>query len=213
VKLWTVQGRLVLEALQRQGRVYVDLRYAGSPDPPRAYRWLADQLIGRIQGYEGRLPWWLHTRFPAWTLADPPGRADRDEVLLELEIAREKVAILRQWAWSRLIDGRYLALSPSEEKRWRRDCRRAGVTSEHGGSWLDPDPPPMPGPLEARLQKSFENLFDPRLPARAWRRSGRFGYSRQRGSEAVTEVLELESLRAVHELPHRDRDRGSERLP
>ena len=71
MRLWTFQGRAVLEALREHGRLEVDLRHKGLEQAPRAYRWLALEMRARIPGHQGGLPWWLHVG-PVLTVGGGP---------------------------------------------------------------------------------------------------------------------------------------------
>lgn len=204
MKLWTIQTRAVLASLRERGSLSVDLR---GRSVPYSYTWLAARLSRVIDGYGGGLPWWLHTQPKPWWTRD--AGPDRDEVVLELTIPRERVFTLPSWAWQRVFLGQYLALGRVEHLRWRRGLARASLREGDLDSWLEPDPAGLPGPLEALREASFDRIFGAALPDRAWRGARRFGYDGPKGREAVTETLETAWLTRVHEPSTRfDAQRG-----
>lgn len=155
MRLWTIHPARVWERLQNEAELRVDSKRLPYGEAPRSYRWLADQLIRRLPGYPGTLPWWAYTEKPdlrSFRFLRPIGK----EVRIELELDASEFLVLPSWAWHRVFCLDYLAFSEYEYEGWKRALREA-VTDENIF--------PLPEPWQSDIEKSWERLFDPALPS------------------------------------------------
>jgi len=182
MRLWTIQPRAVWQQIEADGFADVDPLtdpgwYADSTPPE--YLWLVRQLKSRIAGYCGRLPWWCYCEKPDLRLYRHTRPAGSREVRLELEIDDASAAAFPGWAWNEVYCQHYVALTKREEQNWKRRLRRHVP---------DEDTWPLPQPWLGELERSWLRIFDPRLPARRRRWTGRI---------AVIERLNRDDIRRV----------------
>jgi hypothetical protein len=189
MRLWTVQPAIVWEQLQRHGRLRVDEARLGSGGyVPGAYRWLREQLTRRLPGYPAGLPRWAYCAKPdlRWVRHYRP--AGQREVRLELEPAPGTFLTFPCWAWNEVYGGNYRALGRDERDAWMRAMREAVP---------DEDLWPLPEPWRTELEASWQRLFNPALPSRAWDEECPFFNTRSGSREGVLGLLRLEEVRAV----------------
>lgn len=183
MRLWTVQPLEVWEQLQRHGALRVDeTRMEYVPD---CYRWLTSQLVQRIHGYPGTLPWWSYCEKPdlRWVRHGRP-RGTR-QVRIELEAADDSSLAFRLWAWDVVYGCNYLSASQPEHDAWM-----AAMRSEVP----DEDLYPLPEPWQTALEETWLRLFDPHLPPHSWDLEV---YGPNEHWEAVVGELRLTDVRAV----------------
>lgn len=184
--LWTIQPAHVWNLLQNRALLYVDnsQKYRGFIPP--AYRWLQSQLIRRLPGYCGHLPWWAYCHRPDLRRHRHLRPKGVTEVRLELEISEERVLRFPGWAWHRVFCADYLATTREEYDDWISELRKAVPNEE---TW------PLPEPWRLRLEASWERLFSAELPLLDWDESS--PWSRTVYLEAVFEQLRLKDVRNV----------------
>ncbi len=187
MRVWTIQPYSVWEQVRDRGYADVDRARSCTPDyVPERYLWLVEQLKRRVPGYTGRLPWWGYCTFPdlrRYRYTRPV------EPQVRIELEAPQAVSFPIWAWNHVYCGQYLCFTGREHQDWNRRLRRAV---------RDEDLWPYPEPWKTELERSWELLFDPRLPARKpYDRNGFFTKTRSR--EAVLERLELEQVRGVTE--------------
>lgn len=184
--LWTVQPAAVWEQLHARGTLQVDparvLGGKGLAVP--AYAWLAQQLRGRWSSSTWQLPWWAYCKRPdlRWVRHTQRG----PQVLIELAPPADRFVAFPCWAWARVFFGEYLSFTRSQQRAWENRVRAIC-----GPRWRD-ERDQLPESLQRELEKSWERLFSPRLPARPWKADG-IGRDR----EAVLPELRSEWVRHV----------------
>ncbi|MCA9310855.1 MAG: DUF3841 domain-containing protein [Phycisphaerales bacterium] len=182
---WTVQPREVWTTLEADGVIHVreDRIPAGGVHPQ--YRWLSDQLTRRLPGWEGRLSWWMYARRP--DLRAIRHLRSGDQVLIEVAAPALRVVSFPCWAWHDVFCATHLARSRDEALAWYRRVRSA-VSARPAELMFDD----YPKVLREELERSWERLFDPELPACSWQRR-RSSTSR----EAVVDELRVDWIRSV----------------
>ena len=184
MRIWTIQPIALWEQIERDGESTIDLWPEFSDGYiPRSYLWLVTQLKQRKDSFRGLLPWWCYCRKPDLRLHRFGRTAGEKRVRIELEVAEDDVATFPIWAWHTVYCQDYLAFSKRQYDAWQKQLRR--VVSE------DDDRTRPPEPLRSELYKSWERLFNPRLPAESW--EGNWSADR----EGVIEVLQLTDVRNV----------------
>jgi hypothetical protein len=147
-----------------------------------AYQWLMQQMVGRVTGYTGRFPvWFWHSPKPDLRHRGhlPSGKGG---VRIELELPRERVLLLDFQSWHCVLNRWHLSLSERESRKWDRKTEG-----------LDQCRAPLPAPIEAELQATWERVFDlDRL-----RRAKLWGPIDE--IQGVTEYVRLEEVRGVSE--------------
>lgn len=180
MKLWTIQSASVLRALRRGGVLHVDRKQYR--EIPAAYEWVAGEMVRRKGWKKGHLPWWFYCRKPSAEKHRRMWPAGRLMVVLELDVARDRVFVMPSWAWNLVYLQDYLAVSKRELSKWERDLAR---------NVRDVDRRPLPGDWNARLRSSWERLFTRRLPASHWDPDDFWSF---KGNVAITEALDLGCL-------------------
>jgi len=155
--IWTIQPLNVWETLQRDGAVYVDEMRLPSNYVPDSYQWLVAQLIQRVPGYPGTLPWWAYCRKP--DLRSHRHLQSGPQIRMELEIADTELLSFPCWAWSRVFSSDYLAFTEGEYRAWSEPMRRAVP---------DVDQWRLPEPCRTELETSWHRLFSVDLPRCSW---------------------------------------------
>ena len=141
-----------------------------------------EQMARRVPGYTGGFPvWFWHSPKPDLRCAGHRSAGERG-VRIELELPRERVLLFDFQSWHCVLNRWRLSLSERESKEW--DRRTKG---------LDQHRAPLPAPLEAELQATWERVFDlDRLRcARLWGPINEI--------QGVTEYVRLEEVRGVTE--------------
>lgn len=190
MRVWTIQPVEVWERLEHDGSVVVDAfhpRYSGYRHPP--YDWLAARLTWRLADYPGPAtwPWWAYCRFPDLRLFRHTRDAGSREVRITLEVGEGRDALsFPCWAWDTVFRQDYLAFTEAEHADWMGRMRAAVP---------DEDLWPLPAPWQDELAASWERLFSPALPARAWNADSGGWSSDDR--EAVLGVLRRSQVRGV----------------
>lgn len=181
VRVWTIQRAECWRRFKCQGVLRADGRRVCRDFRP-AYQWLMQQMARRVGGYAGSFPVWF------WHSPKPDLRhgghlaAGEHGVRIELELPRERVLLFDFQSWHCVLNRWHLSLSERESKEW--DRRTKG---------LDQYRAPLPAPLEAELQATWERTFDlSRL-----RRAKLWGPINE--IQGVTEYVRLEEVRGVDE--------------
>lgn len=173
--------------LDRRRFLYVDendIKYRGYTPP--AYHWLQLQLAVCLPGYSGHLPWWAFCQKPDLRCHRHLLRKGEAGIRLELEIPDECLVRFPCWAWHRVFCQDYLTATREEYEHWTKALRRAVP---------DEDTWPLPKPWRARLEASWQRLFDPGLPLVDWDEDS--PWSRIMCVEGVFEMLRLSDVRCV----------------
>lgn len=148
VRGWTIQRADCWERFRRQGVLRADGRRIYRHFRP-AYRWLMQQMARRLTGCTGRFPVWF------WHSPKPDLRhggylpAGERAVRIELELPRERVLLLDFQSWHCVLGSSHLSLSWRESREW--DRRTKGFDQYRA---------PLPTPIEAELQATWERVFD-----------------------------------------------------
>ena len=189
MKLWTVHPVEVWNCLRDAGEVWVDAskKPTGYLHPP--YRWLADQMSSRLMGSSGQLLWFAYCSRPDLRWVRHSRLAGQLNVLIEFTPPPGNAFIFPKWAWNKIFCQQYLALSRDQHREWNRK-EKASM-----GRNFKNQRESLPKILHAELEKSWERLFVPDLPARcSWERS-----LVGEGFEAVVVVLRLGWVNQVTE--------------
>ncbi|MFC1706716.1 DUF3841 domain-containing protein [Planctomycetota bacterium] len=162
IRGWSVQPWTVWEQLDAEGSLTVDPSYVA--EVHHAYEWLRPRLATHIPGYSGHYPWWAHIRRPDLRGVRHEKPAGERFALLELQLPRKLVVLLRFWAWDLIFYGYYLSATPGPSRTWHRRLKEHVPNEED--IW------PLPSPWQEELEASWELLFDPVLPVAGWRPGG-----------------------------------------
>ncbi len=179
VRGWSIQNAGCWELFQKRGFLRADARRIPRYFRP-AYRWLIDQMRQRVPGYSGGVPvWFWHSPKPDLRKSGhlPSGMPG---ARIELELPRERVLLLDFETWHCVLNHWHLSGSWRESREWDRK------TKGFGPNWN-----PLPSPLEAELQSTWQRVFDFGLlkRARLWGPIDRI--------QGVTEYVRLEEVRSV----------------
>ena len=189
MRVWTIQPLRVWEQVEEGGVAVVDPGLRPAPVQP-SFEWLVEQLRGRLEGYEGNLPWWAYCSKPdlrVYRRGSLPGGPQ--QVRLELEVPTGRNVSFPIWAWNVVFLLRYLGTRKAQ-KDWRRRRKEAGLLDV---SFYD-----LPHEWRQEIEESWPLLFT-RLPRRKNAR-GRWG-----GREAVFEKILLADVRKVEHFTIRPR--------
>jgi hypothetical protein len=184
IRLWTVQPQAVWDRLLADGVLKMEPSLALTGAVPDAYQLLAKRL--------GGMPWFAHTRRRSVRWLSRTCWAGEKAVRLSLRVPRDRVLVLRTWAWTVVLGECFLPLSGAEHRAWEAGVEAAVEAA--GGDWDDADPP-FPEPWQSRLEASHHRLFDDALPARDPRRDSLFRFGRTR--EAAFAPLRIGWVRRV----------------
>jgi hypothetical protein len=179
VRVWSIQNAGCWDLFQNQGFLRADARRIPRNFRP-AYQWLIAQMHQRIPGYSGGAPVWF------WHSPKPDLRkrghlpSGVQGVRIELELPFERVLLLDFEAWHCVLNRWHLSRSWRESREWDRK------TKDFGPNWN-----PLPPPLGAELQSTWQRVFDFDLLKRAkmWGPIDRI--------QGVTEYVRLEEVRSV----------------
>lgn len=174
IQRWTIQPLEVLVALRERHRLLVEESRLRFQSAPAAYKWLAGELASRNQAFKGQLPWWAYCRRPDLRLQRHSlglGQSQSQEwVLLEMRLPSTDVLTFPVWAWNIVYCRGYLALDELEDQQF---CEETDSKT---------------------VERSWQRLFDPQLPAQVpW--CGLFANSSAQVS--VVPSLHLNQLRRV----------------
>lgn len=162
VKFWTIQPVAVWAKMKRGEPVRVDPnhpKYGGVR--PWQYDWLATTLAHHLPGFSGGWPWWLSCDEPdVAQLASSTLPGGIDQASIELELPEERYITFPLWMWETIYTGEYLAASHEELNGWHQES--LGMSAA--------DARPLPEPRQARLEVSWEQIFDPAWRPRFWYR-------------------------------------------
>ncbi len=185
LRAWTIQAVAVWERFQQCGVLHADGRRICRHFRP-AYRWLMEQMAQRIPDYSGCFPIWF------WHSPKPDLRhgghlaSGECGVRIELELPRERVLLFDFQTWHCVLNRWHLSLSRRESREWDRKTKG-----------FDQHATPLPPPLEAELQASWERVFEfDRL-----RRTKLWGPVEE--IQGVTECVLLEEVRRADEFAGR----------
>ena len=164
IRLWTIQPIHVWNALLEQGSMFVSHthpQFADNLDFFRhPYDWMRRQMMERIPGYLGHYPWWayehfLDLRLYRWHTSPHEQRLVR----LELAVPREQILPSSYGRWHWVLNRWYLPEGYDDEvtyeqegDAWRAEAALDGVDVYHDN--------PYAKPWEARIQASWERIFD-----------------------------------------------------
>lgn len=190
IRVWTIQPLLVWERLQKAGSLLAKLGEAYGGDNDTAvkeiahYRWLIAQLSNRQpRCFTGKPFWWAWTQKPDLRSKRHCSLVGTKQVRIEVELSVDSLFVMPSWAWNHVVFNSFLAMNADQARRWRRKVK--GIRMNEYGEY--------PRSIEGLIEKSWERLFDPKLPVRSWRRT------EMRGQEAVFELLNVEDVRnATH---------------
>ena len=162
VLLWTIRHAAEADILERTGVLRASGRWAPRELAP-AYRWMAAQLTARVgpPPARGAYPLWAWHRWKGLQQAKPDLRASahlrsgQPGVRVAFELDRDEVLLSDFDAWHAVLNRHYLATSPTDEQAFERRLARAGH--------------PPPAALTARIEQSWERIFDLRRALRGWR--------------------------------------------
>jgi hypothetical protein len=180
-RAWTIQRAACWEVFQKRGILWGDGRRACHQFRP-AYRWLIEQMRGRVHGYQGGFPVWF------WYSPKPDLRhsahlsGGEHGIRIEVELPRERVLLLDYGTWHCVLNRWHLSRSWRESREWDRKTRGFDQFKEL-----------LPSKLEAEMQATWERVFDLDMLTR----------SRLWGPidviQGVTEYVSLDEVRRVTE--------------
>lgn len=166
VRMWTVQTAEAYGCLVGTGILRPDPALA-DPDFAHAYRWMQEQADRRLPT-TGSGMLWLWARIRPYDLAAQMRRS-RGEVLLEVEMPRERVLMSDFGTWhqvlntSLVVDAKpgedvdvWFARADRIEEDFEARLRAAGLQS--GGMR---DVTGWPPDLRAEIERSWESILDP----------------------------------------------------
>lgn len=181
MRLWTIQPLEVWTQLRASGELRVEPERLRNQYVPAQYRWLQRRL-----GWQS-LPWWAYCAKPdlrrhRWGAGLRQGK--EQHVRLELEVS--DAVTFPIWAWDTVYAGGYLALSLEEKIAWEK---RLEAIPELEDVW------PLPEPLRAELEASWERILLELPSTCLWRGSGASMLENTTDLEAVYEVLSFSDVR------------------
>jgi hypothetical protein len=91
------------------------------------------------------------------------------------------------WAWNEVYGGQYLAPTRTEKDAW--ETRMHAAVPDWEDTW------PLAEPWDTQLRRSWDLLFDPRLPPAPW--GGELTERGDADREAVVGALHLAEVRGV----------------
>jgi hypothetical protein len=183
ITLWTIQPLEVWEKLRARGVLFAEVN-GDSIVPDYAQHWLGEQMLCRIAGHEGGIPWWAWVSpkpdLRSFSRKDGPGEA---RVVLELWMEPAQVLVSAFGAWHMPLNGWYLPLTDAEGDEWEARLASMGLP-KHG------DPAVLPAELRLVLERSWERVFH----LDALDESGNWSVD---VLQAVFERLDLENVKQV----------------
>ena len=181
MKIWTIQTKPVVTALEKNGvyrpdplivmaeRICADDLKPDEDPFYQSYLWIADQMEKRIPPRPKLGPSWPDTlkAMPIWGWHQWNGPKEPKPDLrhsghlkkgtvgyrLELDIDPSKVLLSDFDLWFFPFDGIYLGKNMEEDRKFEKDRKAAGCEDSAHNLCL-------PVPLQARLHKSWERVFD-----------------------------------------------------
>jgi Domain of unknown function (DUF3841) len=101
ITLWTMQQPGADQQLRESGQFAAEPKYSfdvhGKPGKRFAYSWMQEQMRRRLAEYSGQLP--------IWALLSRPSRCTRPgDILLRVEIPKERMLICFYKPWTRLLE-------------------------------------------------------------------------------------------------------------
>ena len=148
-----IQPREVWEAVQREGRLYVDPNKMENPDFLEAYDWLRSQMRRCLPDFQNHYPWWAWKYAPGRNRLHVPRKvcAERNEVKIELLLDRSQVLTFPFNAWLMVASKGYVGYSSGEYAIWEEQLLQAQVAESE---W------PIPEPYHSRLLESWERIIE-----------------------------------------------------
>ncbi len=159
MRLWTIQGIVIYEQLQREGVAYCTKPEMGD-DPifARAYHWMAEQMrirIGEppIKGIE--YPMWAWYQYNSAKDNKPPRSSknmkDGVNVYMEIEIPDNEVLLSDYGSW-------HAPLNEGPIDDWKRIYKETDKLDKEAGRILTFDE--YPPHIQKMIEKSWEAVFD-----------------------------------------------------
>jgi hypothetical protein len=112
IHLYSVQRTKHWYDAKRLGYLSAGDGSGGEQDWRAAYRWMVGQMRARLPAFSGDHPVWAFLYRPY--IYDPEGPIDREYVLLEFEIPRERVLLSDFSAWHWVMSQSFLSMSDEE---------------------------------------------------------------------------------------------------
>lgn len=166
VTLWTAQRQIVLDTLSRDGIYmvkwsYIEEKYGETAwnfrEAYSFFREAASSILPPPEGAQSGI--WLY-QDPRWAAAD------RDSLLLELEVPAEQAVFFDLRLWNRILNLQFLGRDPREEQDFARELERLGLKST-----LPLFQTPY-YPLQRRaVRQSWKRLFELPLPPETYRQA------------------------------------------
>ena len=155
IKLWTAQNQIVVDTIQEQGvyqvkKEFIEQKYQQVSDIfLEAYNWYINQakkLVPKPKGAE--YPVWLTTKEKY--LDYFPG-----ERVLELEVDRDKVIIVDNAKWNRVLNLSYIPIDEQDQQEHEEELKRYNL-SDDSKAYLSNHYPY----LKSKIKNSWDRLFD-----------------------------------------------------
>ncbi len=163
MRFWTIQPRAVWKQMERGDSVRVDSdhpKYGGKR--PWQYEWLSAALRRNRSGFDGGWPWWLSCEKPDLDrLRSTTQPGGREQTMIELDLPEDRCAIFPLWIWETIYTGNFVAFTRESLDNWRQKLQEAIP---------EPHVRPLPEPWQARLETSWELMFDNNVDQRCWYR-------------------------------------------
>lgn len=164
IKLQIVLSSEARQALYDEGRIVGDKSRITFEDFEPAYKWMADQMAGKIApppaGVEA-WPVWAWFKKDETGFVDPNDEEYEDQGLwvLTFEADTEQVVMSDFGDWHHVLNGWYLADRHTADEGLAEDEAFSKELESAGIEWADR---PYPEPFWQRVTKSWERVFDVR---------------------------------------------------
>ena len=187
MRIWTMQPAGLYAKLESKGILLTDGRRCYRQFTP-AYQWMMAQMRHRLLPSPAKFPWWGWCRWEGKRRAKPDLRAGgylrkgQRGVRIELELEDEEVLLSDFSDWHYVLNEWYLSDNEAEDERFERALKKLGHKR----------PAPYPEPLRAKMQDSWQRIFELGGGDPAWR-----GKPSRRSIQATFWELRLKDVVAV----------------